>query len=137
MSARYPRDTANANLMNLTLLPDTFAIAQLPPGSPVPFEALGGPLSSVVSTPEELSIVCLEANAPEGAKVEGGWRALEVEGPMSFDLTGVVSSITTPLAAAGIGVFVISTFNTDYVLVRQPQLDAAIAALRTSGFLLS
>ena len=75
---------------------------------------------SITRTPRELSVVCSEDDLPPSVdeNVERDWRAFEVAGPLPFDLTGVVSGLTAPLAAAGIPVFVVSTYDTDYVLVK-------------------
>ena len=90
---------------------------------------------SISRTAEELSIVCPEDMAPEGAKVTGGWRAFKVQGPLDFSLTGVVATLTRPLAEARISVFTVATYDTDYLLVKQADLDAAQQAL--AQFLLS
>jgi len=84
-------------------------------------------------TADELSVVCHEGDEPPGARVEGGWRALAVVGPLDFDQVGILSSITVPLAAVDIGVFVVSTFDTDLVLVKDSDIDAAIDALCAVG----
>ena len=77
-------------------------------------------------------MVCEEAYA--AGKVESGWRMLEVEGPLPFEMTGVLSSIAAPLAAAGVSIFVVSTFDTDYVLVKEAALAAGLDALQAAGF---
>ena len=83
---------------------------------------------SITRTPDELSVVCDEDRVPNGdARIETGWRAFMIEGPLPFGLTGVVSGITSPLAEAGVPVFVISTFDTDWLLVK----DADLARTRT------
>lgn len=81
-------------------------------------------------TPTETSIVC-EAPPVEG---EPGWRALMVEGPLDFSLTGILAGIAAPLAAAGISIFAISTFDTDYVLVKEARIDEATTVLRAAGY---
>jgi hypothetical protein len=87
----------------------------------------------VARTADELSIVCAEENVPAGVQAAQGWRALKLQGPFAFAETGVLASLVQPLASAGVGVFVFSTYDTDYVLVTQDQLDAAVAALRQAG----
>lgn len=89
-------------------------------------------LVSVTATPQETSIVCPEGGAPTEAEIEGGWRVLEVAGPLDFGLTGVLASLTAPLADAGISVFALSTYDTDYLLVRETRLAEAVDALRTA-----
>jgi hypothetical protein len=88
---------------------------------------------SVTRTPDELSVVCAVGYEPAGARVETGWRALRVIGPLPFELFGVVASIAGPLAGAAVGVFVVSTFDTDLVLVKSTDLDRARAALESAG----
>jgi len=88
---------------------------------------------SVTRTHEELSIVCPESVIPVDVKQESGWRMLKVEGPLEFGLTGVLASIATPLAQAGISIFSIATFNTDYVLVKDALVAEAVKALHAAG----
>lgn len=98
--------------------------------------ALGGEFSCVVRTPDEFSIVCAENLIPqdrEGVVVEGGWIALKLEGPFPFAMTGVLASFVDPLAEAGIPVFAISTFETDYVLIKEENLPRALTALGAAG----
>jgi hypothetical protein len=86
---------------------------------------------SLTRTPNELSVVCAEDDLPPSVDehVEPGWRAFVVEGPLPFSMTGVVSGLTAPLAAAGIAVFVVSTFDTDYLLVKGTEFERAREAL--------
>ncbi len=119
--------------MRLSVHPERYAVVRLDPDDDVPAWAEVGTVSSVTRTASELSIVCVEAAVPTEASAERGWRMLEVAGPLAFTLTGVVSSLTVPLAAAEIPLFVISTFETDYLLVREPNLPRAAAALRDAG----
>lgn len=87
-----------------------------------------------VRTPEELSVVCAEAAVPLGIPREGDLRALKVEGVLEFGLTGILAGISTTLAAVGITLFAISTYNTDYILVRHASLERACRALRLEGY---
>ncbi|MBI3543950.1 MAG: ACT domain-containing protein [Deltaproteobacteria bacterium] len=122
--------------LSLSTLSDSLAVVRLAPGTPVPgwVLAVGGAFSSVTRTADELSIVCAESAVPLGeARVEGGWRALKVAGPLDFGLTGVLASLASPLAAAGVSIFAVSTFDTDYVLVRGEKLDAARTVLERAG----
>lgn len=109
------------------------AICRLPADAPSPPVPASAALYSVTRTADELSIVCPVADAPRDATVEPGWRALSVEGPLDFALTGIMAALTQPLAAAGVPMFAISTYDTDYVLVRYHDFDAAIDALRGAG----
>jgi hypothetical protein len=117
----------------LTLLPGRFAVCRLPPDAPLPAGWDGGPFACAARTAEELSIVCDEAAAPEGARIERGWRALRLEGPFPFEATGILASVARPLADADVGIFAVSTFDTDYVMVKEPQLDLAIRSLGAAG----
>lgn len=92
-----------------------------------------GEFFSVTRTPAELSAVCDVAVVPSSVKAEGPWRALAVRGPLNFNMTGVLAALTAPLASAGISIFAISTFDTDYLLVRDRELDRAVRALREAG----
>jgi len=121
----------------LELLPGRFAVCLLAPDTPVPAWASppAAGICSVTRTASELSIVCDESRVPaDVARAERGWRAFRVRGPIPFSELGVVAGITAPLAAAGIPVFVISTFDTDYLLVAEARVDSASAALEAVGF---
>jgi hypothetical protein len=120
-------------ILTLDALPERFAICRLDPASPVPAWAEGGPLVSITRTAAELSIVCRLAAVPAGVQSEGPWRALALRGPIPFAVTGVLASLTAPLAAARISLFAISTYDTDYLLVREADVDGAVAALRSAG----
>lgn len=113
--------------------PGTYAACRLDRAAPVPHWAEGAELCSVTRTADELSIVCPDGAVPEDVVAERGWRCLRVAGPLDFGLTGIAVALTAPLAAAGISVLVIATYDTDYVLIRQAQLDRAIVALTSAG----
>ncbi|GHF41652.1 hypothetical protein HNQ07_001445 [Deinococcus metalli] len=117
--------------LTLSLLPQTFAVCRLAPDAPLGVP--GGALSSVTRTADELSVVCEEHLAPAGARAEGGWAALKLHGPFAFTLTGILAAVLNPLRGADVGIFAISTFDTDYVLVKREKLDAALRALRAAG----
>lgn len=120
--------------LNLQRLEGTLAVCRLAPKAPVPAWAFSsGPLCSVTRTREELSVVCLEACVPIGVRCERGWLALKVEGPLDFGLTGILDALTDPLARAGVSIFAVSTFDTDYLMIREAQLEEAEAALRAAG----
>ena len=117
----------------LRLLPGRFAVCRLEARAPLPAWVFhdDATLWSLTRTPDELSIVCDEdAVPPSVARVEPGWRAFQVEGPIPFDETGVLAGLATALADAGIPLFALSTFDTDLVLVKEGDLERAIAALR-------
>lgn len=119
--------------LRLRTLADTYAICRLPHDAPMPEWALKGEFTSVTRTSNELSVVCAEGQVPGGVRAKGGWRCLEVEGPLPFTLTGVLASVAVPLADAGISIFVVNTFDTDYVLVKAQDLSAALQALQRAG----
>ena len=126
--------TASPPHLHLSLAPARMSVCQLAPAAAVPAWASGGTgFISVTRTREELSIVCPEALVPAGLKQESGWRILQVEGPLDFALTGILAALLAPLARAGVSIFALSTFNTDYVLVQEPKLPVALAALRAAG----
>jgi hypothetical protein len=123
-----------SSVMELVTLEETLAIVRLPAGAAVPDWVAGRDFLAVVRTRRELSIVCREeAVPPAHAEVERGFRALAVVGTLDFMLTGIVASLAAPLAEAGISIFGISTYDTDHILVRQADLEAAKRALAAAG----
>lgn len=119
--------------LRLSILPDRLAVCRLAASDAVPAWAASGSFSSVTRTPAELSIVTAEANVPADVRRESGFRAYVVAGPLDFGLTGVIASLTEPLARAGVPVFVVSTFDTDYLLLREERLEEASAVLTGAG----
>jgi uncharacterized protein len=121
--------------LNLSLLEGRFAVVQLEPNSVVPAWALEGEFFTVSKTSDELSIVCLESNVPTNSNVrfERDWACLKLQGPFEFSLTGILLSVLEPLAKVNVGIFALSTFNTDYVLVKSEHLERAILALKGAG----
>ena len=116
----------------LSVLPGTFAICRLGAEAPIP-TWIEGDFLAITRTVDELSIVCPAACVPEEVQQEGGWRCLKVRGPLDFALTGVLASLAGPLAEAEISLFAISTYETDYVLVREADLQKAIKVLLQAG----
>lgn len=121
-------------MQTLRVLPQTFAICRLTADAEIPAWASAGAFSSVTRTKTELSIVCEQDLVPAGVKTERDWRAIKVEGTLDFALTGILASIAEPLAKAKFSLFAISTFDTDYILVKNPTLEGAIATLTEAGF---
>lgn len=119
--------------LTLSVLRGEFAVARLPPEAPLPVWAARGDLWAVVGAPGEVSVVTDAANVPPGGRVERGWAALRLHGPFPFELTGVLTAVLNPLRDAGVGIFALSTFDTDYVLVKTARLEQALAALRDAG----
>jgi hypothetical protein len=119
--------------LNLTLLPETLAVVRLPPEESIPEWARPGDLLALVWTRVELSVVCAERFVPPELIAERGWRGMRVEGTLDFALLGVLASLAQPLAEAGVSIFSISTYNTDYIMVKQVMLEHAIEALQLAG----
>jgi uncharacterized protein len=119
--------------LRLSVLEHRLAVCRLEPNSEIPAWATVDPFFCVTRTTDEFSVVCPEERVPVGITCERGWRALEVEGPLEFGVTGVLASVTVPLAESGVGILAIGTYETDYVLVKDEQLDLAAAALRARG----
>ena len=119
--------------LRFTVVPGSFAVARLAPDAEVPAGALVPPFHSVTRTPSELSVVCPEAAAPSNTLAETGWALLGLVGPFPFSMVGVLSSVLGPLAATDVSIFALSTFDTDYVLVKRERLAAAISALTAAG----
>lgn len=120
---------------SLTLMQGAFAICRLDKEAPLPDWALGGRFFSVSRTPDELSVVCEQGSVPEGIDREAGWRCLKVESPFDFDLSSVVGSMAAPLAKNGIRLFIVATQDSDYLLVKQPDLEHTISLLEQAGHL--
>ena len=118
----------------LDVLPDTLAVCRLPPHAELPAWASAPvPFLTISRTSEELSITTLQSAVPPGVRCERDYRALRVRGTLPPDLVGILVSIAEPLAQAGLSIFAISTYDTDYVLVKARDLPAALAALRKAG----
>jgi hypothetical protein len=113
----------------LSLLPEKFGICHFDKKSEIPSWAKDANFFSITKTPDELSILCPQDKIPGGVIVEKNWRALKVEGPLGFSLTGIVSSLSKPLAEAKISILYISTYETDYIFVKEENLERAIKIL--------
>lgn len=123
-----------AMVCTFSLLPGTYGLARLKSDAPAPAWAFASRgFSSVTRTDAELSIVCPDDGVPEDVQVERGWRVVKLHGPFAFDQVGILSSFIAPLATRGVVIVAISTFDTDYVLVKASQVDDAIEALRAAG----
>lgn len=110
-----------------------FAVHRLPPDAEMPADLPRGPLVSVTRTPEELSVVAPEGTAVLGSRCEPDWACYRIVGPLSFSWTGIVASLTSALADAAVPVFVLSTFDTDWILVPAARVDDAARAFRAAG----
>lgn len=119
--------------LTLAVLPDEYTVHRLAPATALPEAPAGELLYAALCSPDELSICCRSTLHLDSDRAEPGWRCLMVDGPLDFAETGIVSGITTPLASNGIAVFVISSFDTDYVLVKGERLTAAGDILARHG----
>ncbi len=120
--------------MNLILLEITAAVCRLEPHSAIPDWALRGSFYNVSKTMDELSVVCEQTNVPGNIKAEKNWKVFKVEGVLDFALTGILASIANPLAEAKISIFTISTYDTDYIMVKAHELEHAQQILQNAGF---
>lgn len=121
-------------LPRLQIMPQRLAVARLDPAADLPAWLPRDGFLSITRTSDELSIVVDEQALPGRVTAETGWRMLKVLGPLDFSLVGVLASLANPLAAAGVSIFAISTYDTDYLLVREAQFPLALAALAEAGF---
>jgi uncharacterized protein len=121
-------------VLDLVLLPDEYAVCRLKPGTPLPvgLESNAG-VVSITSSPDEVSVICPAADAPDGATLNKPWRCFRVAGPVDLALTGILASLVNPLAEARVNIFAFSTYETDYVLVPEVRLAEALAALTAAG----
>lgn len=122
-------------MLQLKVLEGGYAVVKLGPQEKLPAwvqEATG--FLAITRTAEELSIVCAAAYAESYSVVESGWRIIEVVGPLDFSLTGILAGLAQPLAREGISIFAISTYNTDYILVKESQLTRARSVLKGEGY---
>lgn len=120
----------------LDVLPQEYTVARLNVTAPIPLEVLDaaeGAFVSVTRTSAQTSLVCPSELVPAEATTEPGWRVLTVRGPLEFTLTGIIAALASELAAAGVSVFTISTFDTDHVLVKGNDLPRAVTALHAAG----
>jgi len=124
------------NPLALELLPGRLAVAQLSAAAEFPVHwDQGSAIFALLRTGEELTVVCAEASVPIGVRQEPGWRAFKVSGLLDFTLVGILAQIASPLAQAGISIFALSTYNTDYILVKEAFLTQAAQALRQAGLI--
>lgn len=117
----------------IQLLPGEFAVARLPADAPIPDWSQSPLFSTATRTADELSLLCPATQVPATVKHEAGWRLLKLRGPFNFTETGILSSVLDPLAFSRISILAVSTFDTDYVFVKQAQLEDAIRTLRNAN----
>jgi len=115
------------------VLDGRYAVCRLAPEAAIPDWARDGGFVSITRTPGELSIVCPQRSVPADAQAESDFQILKVEGPLDFSLTGILANLSSTLAEAKISIFALSTYDTDYILVRHDDLPQAKAALAAAG----
>ena len=118
--------------LTLSVLKAPYAVCRLPAGEPVVAPSPGS-FSLLVQAEEETTLVCPLDRAPAAAEIDAGWRCFRIEQSFDFSVPGILASVLEPLAKAGIGIFATSTFSTDYVLVKERDLDRAMEVLRAAG----
>lgn len=123
-------------IVPLVILEDRLAICRLGSTDPLPSWGTGaqGEFVSATRTPDELSIIVADSRAPKDAKCERGWRLFRVQGSLDFNQVGIIAGLSGALADAGVSIFALSTYDTDYVMVKQADLERAVAALRKAGY---
>jgi hypothetical protein len=119
--------------LSLKVIPGVFAVCRLAPDAVIPPWAGGPGFTSVTRTGDELSVVVDQMRVPAGVQCQAGFRTLKLEGPFDFSQVGVLASVLNPLAEAGVSIFAVATYDTDYVLVKQGDLERALAVLREAG----
>jgi hypothetical protein len=120
--------------LSLTLLEQTFTVHRLSPDAKIPPTALRTPFFSITRTDDELSLVLPASVEIESDRSEAGWACFKVEGPLEFGMVGVLAGIAGALARAGVSIFTLSTFDTDYILVKREQAPVALEALLSAGY---
>lgn len=119
--------------MNLSVLKGDYGVCRLSPDERIPSWATAGEFYTVSKTLEELSIICQASLIPDGIRVELGWKVMKVEGPLDFALIGILAALSGTLADRGVSIFAVSTFDTDYLLVKEKDYNNAVEALRDGG----
>jgi hypothetical protein len=120
--------------LTIRLLEEKYGVCRLDNSEAIPNWAFGSEFYSITKTSDELSVLCLQRDIPEGVKYEGEWRVLKVLGPLDFSLIGILASISGLLAQSGISIFAVSTYDTDYILVKGCNVEKAIKALYNEGY---
>ena len=121
--------------LNLGILEDLFTIHRLSPKSEIPNQVYQSQFYSISKTDEELSVICPSSVSLISEKSEAGWVGIKILGPLDFSLTGILANISAVLDKAKISIFAISTFDTDYILVKSEKLSAAKKALEKDEYI--
>jgi hypothetical protein len=117
----------------LTLFPGLYAIARFAPHEKLAMDYTQSDFFALIKTGAELCVVCLQSELPDDVRAERDRRVLRVDSVLAFELTGVLSSIAVPLAEAAISIFAVSSFDTDYILIADREIERAITALESVG----
>lgn len=123
--------------IQLELLPNQYAVCRFAPQTPLTGLIPPSGFFALTRTDDELSLVIDQTAIQPGWTAEVGWRALKVLGPLDFSLVGILSSLAAPLAVAGISIFAVSTYDTDYLLLKTEKLPAAVDTLQTVGIIIN
>jgi len=121
-------------ILTMKLLKERYGVCRLDKAQLIPEWAKDSDFFSITKTLDELSIVCSQDSIPMSVQCEKDWRILKVQGPLDFSLVGILSSISSILAQQGISIFAISTFDTDYILVKDKDVDNAVSSLTNVGY---
>ena len=113
-------------ILTMKLLKDKYGVCRFDKNEQVPSWALKGDFYSITKTEDELSVVCLEENINGNIKYEDNWRVLKIEGPLDFSLVGILAKISGLMADNSISIFAISTYDTDYILIKNDKIENAI-----------
>lgn len=119
--------------LTIKVLPGDYTVCQLLPGTQVPDIPDKSDLYALIQTSEEVTVICPQEAAPPNARIESGWRVLKVLGPLDFSLVGILAHLTSRLADAEISIFALSTYDTDYLMVKVENLPKAQVALKRAG----
>ncbi len=119
--------------IRLKHVPGRYGVARLPPNAPIPEWFAGDGFAALVRADDETTVICAFERLPDGIDLDGPWHCLRSIGPFAFDTTGIVQSMVNPLSDAGIGIFVLCTFDGEHLLVRESDVRKAVAALTEAG----
>lgn len=126
-------DPMEAPKLRIALLSDSLAVCRLQPDSVLPDWALAGGFCSATRTADGLTVICGTDRVPADVHASRGWRVLKIEGPLDLNLVGILVSVAAPLAQAGVAILPVGAYETDYILIRNEQLDTAIKALQSTN----
>ncbi len=126
-----------AHTLKLRTIPGQFGICKLKPEESIPSWTTSGNIWSITRRETELSVVCLQENIPKEINAERNWRMLQIVGPLAFEMVGVLSSLTIPLAERGLSIITLSTYETDLILVKEKSFEVACHTLTKAGHIIT